>query len=89
MNSKHDWWTIIPLAGIVAAMVFGCCKDGESEIPPVRDVERGERMEYVRFDGHEYVIFHDGHGEYAVGGITHSPKCSCTGMGSGADYTIR
>ena len=30
-------------------------------------------IEYVEFDGHEYVFFHSGYGK----SLCHSPKCKC------------
>ena len=81
---KVEWnWTdlIAPLvAGIVCAMLIsGCDADPAEPIAAPRELRGGsERMEYVNFDGHEYVRYTYLRGSNcAIGGIAHSPKCPC------------
>ena len=75
-------WTIfvvfiIGLATIAIIREFST-RQAKTEAPvPARELERGESMEYINFDGHEYVRYRSGMGNCSVGGIAHSPKCPC------------
>ena len=64
-------------AGIACATLIGCANEAEKEIPPPREIDGLESMEYIVFDGHEYVKYRSGYGNCSVGGIAHSPKCPC------------
>ena len=84
---KLEWnWTDFVAAlvsGIVcAALISGCCEEsGEPEpIAEPSELGRHEHMDYVKFDGHEYVryTYLVRGSNCAIGGIAHSPKCPCT-----------
>lgn len=70
------------VAGIVCSMLTSGCGADSSEPKPIAEpseLSKHERMEYVKFDGHEYVrytyLFRGSN--CAIGGIAHSPKCPC------------
>ena len=66
--------------GIACATLIGCAENcNEREIKDPRDLWCQEEMEYINFDGHEYVLYRDGtrHSQWATAGIAHSPKCPC------------
>lgn len=70
---------IIGLCGIFGTS--GCDQSNtQDEAKPAepRELRGSEQMEYVNFDGHEYVRYVYLHGSNcAIGGIAHSPKCNC------------
>ena len=82
---KLEWnWTdlvAVLVAGIVCALLISGCGAESGEPEPVtepRELQRSEQMEYVNFDGHEYVRYVYLRGSNcSIGGITHSPKCPC------------
>lgn len=83
---KLDWdWTDF-IAALVAAIVCallisGCCVGSDEPVPIAepRELRGHEHMEYVNFDGHEYVMYNylSRGSNCAIGGIAHSPKCGC------------
>ena len=77
-----EWLLIFIVLGVVALIIgLGIAKSTHKqtadEVPVARELERGEQMEYIVFDGHEYLKYRSGYGDCSVGGITHSPKCPC------------
>lgn len=71
---------IIGLCGIFGTS--GCDQPNtQDEAKPAesRELRGHEHMEYVKFDGHEYVMYNylSRGSNCAIGGIAHSPKCSC------------
>lgn len=71
---------IIGLCGIFGTS--GCDQsNSQDEAKPTepRELRGNEHMEYVKFDGHEYVMYNylARGSTAATGGITHSPKCRC------------
>lgn len=70
---------IIGLCGIFGTS--GCDQfNTQDEVKPAepRELRGSESMEYVNFDGHEYVKYTYLRGSNcSIGGIAHSPKCSC------------
>ena len=82
MKLEWNWKDFVAslVAGIVCAMLISGC-DVESAEPIAEPIELGshEHMEYVKFDGHEYVryTYLVRGSNCAIGGIAHSPKCRC------------
>ena len=71
---------IIGLCGIFGTS--GCNQPNtQDETKPAepRELRGSEHMEYVKFDRHEYVVYNylTRGSTAAIGGIAHSPKCSC------------
>lgn len=83
MKLEWNWTDFIAalVAGIVCALLISGC-DAESAEPTIAEpceLSGHEHMEYVKFDGHEYVRYtYLARGSSAaIGGIAHSPKCPC------------
>jgi hypothetical protein len=84
MKVDWDWTDLVAalVAGIVCAMLIsGCCAESDEPEPIAepRELRGHEHMEYVNFDGHEYVMYNylARGSTCAIGGIAHSPKCNC------------
>lgn len=82
---KLEWnWTdfvVALVAGIVCGLLISGCGAESAELEPIaepRELRGSESMEYVNFDGHEYVKYTYLRGSNcSIGGIAHSPKCHC------------
>ena len=84
LNVKWDLTDLVAalVAGVMCSLLISGCCSGSDEPAPIaepRELRGHEHMEYVNFDGHEYVMY-----TYlvrgsncAIGGIAHSPKCHC------------
>ena len=82
MKLEWNWKDFVAalVAGIVCAMLIsGCDVESAEPIEEPRELRGHEHMEYVNFDGHEYVMYtYLARGSNcAIGGIAHSPKCGC------------
>ena len=82
MKLEWNWKDFVAalVAGIVCAMLIsGCDVESAELIEEPRELRGHEHMEYVNFDGHEYVMYtYLARGSNcAIGGIAHSPKCGC------------
>lgn len=84
MKVECDWKVIIVawVAGIVCSMMLTGCDVESAGHEPIADpieLSRQEHMDYVKFDGHEYVryTYLVRGSNCAIGGIAHSPKCPC------------
>ena len=83
MKVDWNWMDLIValVAGIVCAtLISGCCEGSDEPIAEPSELGSHEHMEYVKFDGHEYVryTYMVRGSDCAIGGIAHSPKCPCT-----------
>lgn len=68
----------VAIALIMIACCYGCCKVlayGIEKDTEIKATWSGRAMQYVEFDGHEYVLLKGGRD--VSSGITHSPKCKC------------
>ena len=81
MKLEWNWTDFVAalVAGIVCALLISGCDAGPAEpIADPRELRGSESMEYVNFDGHEYVKYTYLRGSNcSIGGIAHSPKCNC------------
>lgn len=82
MKVDWDWTDFIAalVAGIVCALLIsGCGAEPAEPIAEPSELGRHEHMDYVKFDGHEYVryTYLVRGSNCAIGGIAHSPKCGC------------
>lgn len=84
MKVEWNWTDLVAalVAGIVCALLISGCDAGSGEPEPIaepRELRGHEHMEYVNFDGHEYVMYNylARGSNCAIGGIAHSPKCPC------------
>ncbi len=82
MKLEWDWTDFI--AALVAAIVCvllisGCGAESAEPVEGPSELSRHEHMDYVKFDGHEYVryTYLVRGSNCAIGGIAHSPKCPC------------
>ena len=84
MKLEWNWTDFIAalIAGIVCALLISGCGAESAELEPIaapRELYGHEHMQYVKFDGHEYVMYNylARGSTAAIGGIAHSPKCPC------------
>lgn len=74
-------WTlaVIFVVGLVTFLIVLEVTREPNASPPAapRELRHFEEMEYINFDGHEYVKYRKGDGNCSIGGIAHSPKCPC------------
>ena len=83
MKLEWNWKDFVAalVAGIVCAMMIsGCDVESAEPIAEPSELSGHEHMDYVKFDGHEYVryTYLVRGSNCAIGGIAHSPKCHCT-----------
>ena len=67
MFDDGNW--LLTVLGVLASIALVICIG--SIVETAKHPERC--FSYREFDGHQYVMFHDGY----RGGIAHSPKCPC------------
>lgn len=67
---------------IVFTLLLSMCLFTSCE--PDKDIKRTKNdrpirysIEKIDFEGHEYLIYHEGYGRTRVGGFTHSENCQC------------
>lgn len=66
---------------LTTALILGLasCETEGTRIDDYRDKENlpVEYIKHFEYKGHDYVLFRDGIGDYAVGGVVHDPDCRC------------
>ena len=69
MFDENRWLFILGILGILVVVVLVICI-GSIDVTVTNP---DKCFSYREFDGHQYVMFHNGY----HGGIAHSPKCPC------------
>ena len=54
------------------------CKNEETKVKTIegREVRQCE-FSTIEYNGHEYIIYHQGYGKCSTGGMVHNPDCPC------------